>query len=138
MSKLSYSFFSSNLSLLGLNLIAIAYASCFSLFMHSVLIIRSNIGVSKRHNHMHRYKQPSATTTDTHYLYVYLTLLKFVRLFKTHTARSFMSNIIAPEPQSIRGVEYKENIKIQRGNIIPIRNASLDSHRSRGAIVTHA
>ena len=49
-----------------------------------------------------------------------------------------MSNIIAPEPQSIRGVEYKENIKIQRGNIIPIRNASLDSHRSRGAIVTHA
>jgi len=49
-----------------------------------------------------------------------------------------MSNIIAPEPQSIRGVEYKENIKIQRGNIIPIRNATLDSHRSRGAIVTHA
>jgi len=49
-----------------------------------------------------------------------------------------MSNIIAPEPQSIRGVEYKENIKIQRGNIIPIRNATLDSHRSRGVIVTHA
>lgn len=138
MSKLSYSFFSSNLFLLGLNLTTIAYASCFSLFMHSVLIIRSNIGVSKQHNHIQRYKQPSATTTDTHYLYIYPTILKFLRLLKIHTARSFMSNIIALEPQSIGEVECKEDIKIQRGNILPTRNAALDSHCRRGVIVTHA